>query len=116
MSDWWSRKLSGQPTQAPTRPAPPSTGYLPPVQPPTPQPAAPTKTTYTDKQSTCPGCGSDNYFSMGRTAVTRCYDCGYPVEQGSSGLQGDSTGPVKAARQVPSTGYQPQNIAAGRVG
>ena len=29
----------------------------------------------------CPGCGSGNYFPMGN-AAPRCFDCGFPVQQG----------------------------------
>jgi len=76
----------------------------------------PTRTTFDKSQSICPGCGGDNYFSMG-TAKPRCYDCGYPIEQQSTGMTGTGEGgPVTPARQVPSAGYQPQNTSAGRVG
>ena len=77
------------------------------------KPEVSAKTTFTKAQSDCPGCGSDNYFSMGQ-AKPRCYDCGYPVEQQSSGVTGTESGPTKPARQVSSSGYQPGSIV-GRV-
>lgn len=111
MSDWWSRKLSGDTTRRPLPyvPQPSHPQVSPPEQPP-----APKNTTFAKSQGTCPGCGGDNYFAMG-SAQARCYDCGYPIEQQASGLTGNDGGPSKAARQVPSEGYQPQNIT-GRIG
>jgi len=57
----------------------------------------------------CPECNSANYAETGKTysdsgraiSVTRCFDCGYPVVQTTSGLHGvKSEGPVQPARQV----------------
>lgn len=112
MSDWWSRKLSGDTTR---RPVTPTASNYPQVQQPE-VPDKPTKTTHEKSQGVCPGCGSDNFFAMG-TAQSRCYDCGYPVVQRSSGMTGTGDGgPATPARQVPTSGYQPQNTSAGKVG
>jgi hypothetical protein len=113
MSDWWSRKLSGDKAPA-TRPLPPVPAQNYPVTHQPPADPVSTKTTFTKAQSVCPGCGGDNYFSMG-TAKPRCYDCGYPLEQQSTGMTGGDGSPATPARQVPSAGYQPQNTAAGRI-
>lgn len=117
--DWWSRKLTGAPAPkpAPPAPAPPSYGAnLQPMPNPynsPPTQVAPKKTTYEKNQGTCPECGSDNYY-VGTTS--RCYDCGYPVVQQGSGIGATGgEGPAKAARQVPSQGFQPTNIQ-GRIG
>lgn len=110
MSDWWSRKLSGEPARPLPRPIP-GNSHPQVVEPPKPEVSV--KATFTRAQDICPGCGGNNYFSMGQ-AKPRCYDCGYPVEQQSSGLTGSEAGPAKPARQVSTTGYQPGNII-GRV-
>ncbi len=112
MSDWWSRKLSGEPSRPLPRPIPGAASH-PQVQEPPRSPISP-KVTFTRAQDNCPGCGGDNYFSMGQ-AKPRCYDCGYPVEQQTSGVTGTEAGPAKPARQVAGGGYQPGNII-GRVG
>lgn len=111
MSDWWSRKLSGDKTrQASPDPARSYPQYS---EPDTPQ--VPAQVTHTRSQGVCPGCSSDNYFAMG-TNQPRCYDCGYPVVQQSSGMTGNGDGgPATPARQVPSSGYQPTNTSAGKI-
>lgn len=111
MSDWWSRKLAGnnKPQSRPS-PQPQSASY--PAVPPAPAPQTPSKATHTRSQGLCPGCGSDNYFSMGTNAQARCYDCGWPIVQQSTGMTGE--GPAIPSRQVASDGYQPQNII-GRI-
>lgn len=85
-ADWWAKKL-GNPAPAPQgRP----TG-LPPM-PPSQQPMAPmptfqqpqvSKAQSANLTSTCPDCGSGNYFAI-QNAAARCYDCGYPVQQSGS--------------------------------
>lgn len=113
MSEWWSRKLSGDTTRQPVTPAP--TNYPQTQQPEVPQ--TPTRTTHEKSQGMCPGCNSDNYFAMGGSAQARCYDCGYPIVQQSSGMTGNGDGGAATpARQVPTSGYQPQNTQAGKVG
>lgn len=36
-----------------------------------------------EQTASCPTCGSDNYMSV-NGATTRCFDCGYPLEQSGS--------------------------------
>jgi len=70
----------------------------------------------------CPDCNSRNYSKVGKTPpsqagpgqdIWRCYDCGYPVKQTTSGMGGfsqQSTGPTMPAKQVPTGGFNPQGI------
>ena len=132
MNDWWARKLAGQ------QPAPPvqypmggARGVLPPTAPP---PVVLPSETYTDPRfyqqqqeeqykprqaqsllqpHACPSCGSGNYMGQvgGRT---RCFDCGYPVVQSTSGLMADPGAPSQAAQQVAGEGYGAQDII-GRI-
>lgn len=106
MSDWWTRKLSGD-----TRPAPVVPQNYPMHTQPPAQPVPPQASHQRSQAGSCPGCGGDNYFSMGQ-GKPRCYDCGYPIEQQSTGMT--ASGPSKPARQVQSSGYQPTNIQ-GRI-
>ncbi len=59
---------------------------------------------------------SENYMKMSGTNYFRCYDCGYPVVQTTSGMGNvKSEGPVKAARQpAKGEGFQPNTII-GRI-
>jgi len=43
------------------------------------QPQTP-KAQSASQTTTCPDCGSSNYFAI-QNAAARCYDCGYPVQQ-----------------------------------
>ncbi len=67
-----------------------------------------------ENSSTCPECGSGNYFArkytesgmpMRMEAAPRCYDCGYPVVQAGSGRGSANTarsdGKAQPARQLP---------------
>lgn len=74
------------------------------------------------KDDRCPSCYSSNYITFNATQVvgkstSRCYDCGYPVVQSSSGdTMPSGTGegqPTKAARQLAPGGYHPE-IIVGR--
>lgn len=109
-SDWFARRMgvappAQQPAQQPVQ--------QPPAQP--LPPVAPLKTTFDKNEGTCPSCGSGNYFSQSRTlhgeqGAWRCYDCGYPIVQTTSGMTGGGEGvPTKAARQpASSVGFMPQ--------
>lgn len=113
-NDWWSRALSGNAPQRPPMPR----SMLPPMQPPPVVVDAPP--TYqpqhqpeyrTDKaasqrqSSTCPECASGNYMqqSGGRP---RCFDCGYPIVQSTSGIMADPGMASQPAQQVQTT-YNP---------
>jgi hypothetical protein len=59
----------------------------------------------------CPSCGSSNYFKV-TGSKPRCYECGYPVMQSTSGMSATSDGsPPRQARQVSKgSNYHPQEI------
>lgn len=143
MSDFWTKKLQGdtppqtpprQTVAAPTAPwwMPASTPRQEPVETVAVQPVgmgddidsaraqklsrlAPSST----KTARCPACDSGNYITFGTTqvagkATSRCYDCGYPVVQSSSGDTLPSTGgegkPTRSAKQLAPAGYHPEVI------
>jgi hypothetical protein len=107
-SNWWANKLGTTPAPIPTatqlpqqpmyQPQPQQPQYTPPVA-----------------SNNCPGCGSGNYSAAGGGRA-RCYDCGYPIQQSGSGMgKGivsgpQPTGPVQAAVQVASGGWNPTTI------
>jgi len=108
-SNWWANKLNTQPSAPTQRPAMPQS----------PMPQQPTNYPPTQQQvpltERCPGCGSGNYSAAGGGRA-RCYDCGYPIQQSGSGVgKGivsgpQPTGPVQAAVQVQTGGWNPQTI------
>ena len=115
-SNWWANKLGtpATPQAAPTQPA-----YVAP-QPATyiqsSQPQYPPTQQATPQAERCPGCGSGNYGGATPEARKRCYDCGYPLTQSGSGMGKGITsgpqasGPVQAAKQVSSGGFNPTTI------
>lgn len=125
-ADWYARKLSGQ---RPTESSPPSTPprpvtYTPQVQTPNVQVSYDeqqdqlvTRAMSARESERCPGCYSGNYFAPAGTQRKRCYDCGYPIVQGGSGITGTGTGgPATPAKQVgQSGGFNPQ-IIVDRIG
>ncbi|MFE9412363.1 hypothetical protein ACFYN0_26745 [Streptomyces sp. NPDC006704] len=66
--------------------------------------------------SRCPNCGSGNYMAPQGTQNHRCYDCGYPRLQSTSGMIASSSdGPARPARAQ--TQSSPTlNTIIGRVG
>lgn len=111
-NSWWASKLGAQaPTQQSRPPVmPPSalpmTQYTPPQQ----TPGLPASAT---KSSNCPNCGSGNYGGNTPESRARCYDCGYPLQQSGSGMPGvrvPTEGPVQAAKQVNTGGFNPNQI------
>lgn len=66
-------------------------------------------------ETTCPECGSVNYGGALGSNQMRCFDCNYGASYRNT-TQGDATvkseGVTKAAKQVPSAGYNPQVIVA----
>ena len=122
MSDWWSRKLGTEQQQSSTppvrTPAPPQynaqtpPGSRVPVRYDAEQDTVTTRAQHVQNAHSCPGCGSGNYMSNPGSKYSRCFDCGYPVTQSTSGLGGshDANAPTQAAQQVASGGYQPGTI------
>lgn len=93
-----------------------------------PLPAAPAEPdTYTptvalqQKTGTCPGCNSGNYMQVNgadpraRFAVWQCFECGYPVQHTTSGM--NSTGQQHGAPSTPSRQISQMTVtnAQGRV-
>lgn len=120
-ADWFARKLAADKATAPvsTRPAPvapvprPYQAPTPPVGP----VSTPLKARSAQENNTCPECYSENYMKPpGTNAGLRCFDCGYPIVQSTSGLSGVKTeGPTRPARQpAPGSGYQP-GVIIGRI-
>lgn len=121
-ANWWANKLGQQPAQQPRpadMPMPPSQQPMTPYVPPAPQAhSAVSKAQSANQTQSCPDCGSGNYFSV-NNATTRCYDCGYPLQQSGSkygSLTGAKVeGPVKSSRGNDATNnFNPQQIV-GRI-
>lgn len=117
MSNWWAQRLNqgaapAAPVPAPTRPYQAPASY----QRPAPMVQQPTRLPPSARETEeCPGCGSGNYMAAPGSQYHRCLDCGYPIVQSGSGVGTvHSDAPVRAAVQVPSDGYHPQQII-GRV-
>ena len=114
MSNWWANKVGA--AQQP----------VPQVQPRQPvpqqfqQPSLPQNYPPVQQQAPmgerCPGCGSGNYGGATPEARKRCYDCGYPIQQSGTGVGKGVVGgqagggPATPARQVATSGYNPQTI------
>lgn len=87
-ADWWAKKLGQQPQlnqgrPDPTPPMPPSQqpmDMMPPFQ---GNSTSSEKAQSAKQTTTCPDCGSSNYFSF-QNSTPRCYECGYPVQQSGS--------------------------------
>ena len=105
-SNWWANKLGTAPASIPTATQPLQQPVYQPQQPQYTPPVA---------SNNCPGCGSGNYSAAGGGRA-RCYDCGYPIQQSGSGMgKGivsgpQPTGPVQAAVQVATGGWNPTTI------
>lgn len=166
---FWAKKIADEMPKPPPAPRSPLTpwwspppAYQPPQQPAQSQPAYPEQQAKPGEtviqpsdinlnrfqsikaQSLCPGCGSSNYMTVSDARsmrpVTRCFDCGYPVVQTTSGMSNVSgTGGGSAPARQTSTmtitsdsgrvlgttqaatgakgqsNYNPQNVSAGRL-
>lgn len=112
--DWWSKKLTGQPpSYPPVAPQPIPVTPSPQFQQPVQQPQQPRLPQSARVDSRCPGCGSGNYGGATPESRPRCYDCGYPITQSGTGVPGVNTsqgGPVQAAKQVATGGWNPTTI------
>jgi hypothetical protein len=110
-SSWWNSKLGGQPSQDSRPPVMPPAYQQPAVpQPPARTANLPMSAGVADR---CPNCASGNYGGATPESRKRCYDCGYPIQQSGSGMPGvrvPSEGPVQAAKQVGTGGFNPQQI------
>jgi hypothetical protein len=123
-ADWFAKKLNSNPPTPTYRPE--TTPVVPPSQLPMsamPQQFQlaqdPAQLAQSAKQTeSCPECSSGNYMSKPGTP-TRCFDCGYPIEQSGSkygnlagarvtGSGGDARGNDKT------NNYNPQGII-GRI-
>jgi len=62
-------------------------------------------------EGTCPECGSGNYMAASPNVAPRCFECGYPLMQSTSGMVVSKNtprgGPV---RQVLGDGFHPEMI------
>ena len=126
-NDWWANKLGNKGPGAST----PATGPLPgnvyraTVNQPTvrveydaSQDQLVSRAASSRNTETCPGCYSGNYMSApGSNTSKRCYDCGYPLVQSGpgTGLPSQSSGPTVAAKQVGTSGFNP-NVIVDRIG
>lgn len=129
-SSWWANKLGTQaPAERPAAPVAPAAQPAPSYQqapsnypqvsvPPAVPPQNPELEGHRLPQSAgsydrCPNCASGNYGRTTPESRARCYDCGYPIQQSGSGVPGvrvPTEGPVQAARQVGTGGFNPQQI------
>lgn len=110
--NFWSKKMAADKPAAPRPSLPPMPSPTPVQQrystPPT-QPRMPV----TEPDSHCPECGSANYGGAVGSQMKRCFACNYggSYRNPSQGLPTAPTeGPVKAATQVSTSGYNPQQI------
>lgn len=119
-NSWWANKLGGQqPAPQYTPPQTPPVSYpaqsYPQQQPPVVNPELqghriPQSATSSER---CPNCASGNYGRSTPESRARCYDCGYPIQQSGSGVPGvrvPTEGPVQAAKQISTGGWNPTTI------
>lgn len=114
--NFWDKKIRGEVDSRPRVALPPMPNPTPVQQryntPPT-QPKAP----ITEPDNRCPECGSGNYGGAVGSQMKRCFDCNYggQYRNPSQGIPTAQTeGPVKAATQVSSGGYNPTQVI-GRI-
>jgi ribosomal protein L37E len=87
-ADWWAAKLAAVNPTPPSTPREANMPSMPPSQQPMatmPPIASPSseRAQSANQTALCPECGSSNYLSV-QNAATRCFDCGYPLEQSGS--------------------------------
>lgn len=111
MSNFWARAVGGATAPPPPlpAPAPAAPAHQPPQQ-------VPAKAQSASDTSRCPNCRSGNYMAPPNTQNYRCYECGYPKLQSTSGMIASSSdGPPRPARgQV--SGSTSLNTIVGHVG
>lgn len=126
-NSWWANKLGGSPTPTQSTPVQtPPAGNVYRAQPGMPntpvnydpnQDQLVTKAVSAKQSYLCPNCSSGNYFAPQGTQRMRCYDCGYPLVQGGSGVgMPGGSGPATPAKQPnQGSGFNP-NIIVDRMG
>jgi hypothetical protein len=113
-SPWWQDGQVQQPQHQLMQPGSPVMEYT---------PKGKLKSRGSAAAGNCPECDSTNYMVTGRAVtqhgsveVTRCFSCGYPVENSTRGMQGSGGGDSDGrARQIPGAGgvvhnYHPETI------
>jgi len=98
-ANWFANKVAqqtGQQAPPPQQGRPVNMPPMPPSQQPMAQMPAfqqpvQSKAKSASLTSTCPDCGSDNYFAATPQNTERCFECGYPVQQ-SGGRYGSLAG------------------------
>lgn len=123
-ANWWAKKLNA-PVPPPTVTAAAINGPAAHVATQTGQRPASGRASHQRANGICPECGGDNYFAAradnallsGPSPAARCFDCGYPVRQTTSGMGGISDGGTTApSKQTgPGNNFNP-NSFIGRVG
>lgn len=104
---FWETKLGTSRSSVPQKPLPPMPGQR------SVQQVQTGRVSSAPQASGCPECGSVNYGSPTNGSVMRCFDCNF----GSSYRNSTDNQPtvrsdeaVKAAKQVPTSGYHPEEI------
>lgn len=129
MSNFWSRQLAkSAPPQRPAAPQLPRSGpWWAPPPPPAPVQQEPAQPQQQDdpnqhrvigvesirasrygavtQAGNCPACDSADYFAPQGSNRKRCFDCGYPIVQTTSGMSGtggtgSGGGPARPSRQI----------------
>lgn len=116
-ANWWARKLNAPETPSRMEPHP---GYQTPGEqsyqaPQTQQPTGPRKQLRHERAAgICPDCGSDKYFAIAGAGKPRCFECGYPLVQTTSGMGGTGAGetsvPSKQTNARGTSQYHPDVI------
>ncbi len=125
-SNWWANKLGANGPLPNTPPVSPPQGnvYRAPQQAPNVQVSYdPNQDQLVSKAQSsrdserCPNCVSGNYMAPQGTQRKRCYDCGYPIVQGGSGVGGTGQGgsPIPARQPSQGGGFNP-NVIVDRLG
>ena len=117
-NSWWADKLGTTPAARPAAPIyqPPAAPYQAPPAPAVQQPRLPASAT----APRCPNCASGNYVGTMETK-SRCYDCGYPVQQSGSGTPGVRLptapgGTVQQAKQLNTANNFNPNVIIDKIG
>jgi ribosomal protein L37E len=99
---FWENKMSG--AVSPPRSLPPMPGQ---------RVTHPPLRRHVPVDTNCPECGSPNYGSSHGNGAKTCFECGFGNAYRNSTSGGPtirSEGAVKAAKQIPTAGYRPQEI------
>lgn len=118
MSDWWARKMGAPASSVPARTDSPMLHGQPVNQHANPS-SLPQKRQPPHQRASgyCPDCNSGNYFSM-NGGRARCYDCGFPIVQSTSGatsVSNEGGKPTPAVQVHGVSNFHPGEIV-GRIG